>query len=255
MILMYHHVCPRAEVPGGSVPLEGWSYNLEPVDFAHQLEKLQERGFRFVSLANYLAAGELPGGRSRKQVAVMFDDGWLDNHRYALPILDRLGVPATFFVVSGEMAGVKAERRMGAGELREMRAAGMDIGAHTRSHPNLASLSEARLDEEIGGCKADLEALLSGEVRHFAYPGGRFNGAVQACVRRQGFAAACGVVGAGANRPEARFALSRDVFTPRMERPRDRLLLHPVGRWLWRRGSALKAMRKRTEVGTTGGML
>ena len=236
MILMYHHVCPAAEVPGGAGPLEGWAYNLEPADFVYQLEFLRDRGLTFVSLADYVEAGAAAGGRRWGQVAVTFDDGWLDNYRYALPILDRLGIPATFFVVSGPMAGVREERRMQAGQLREMVGAGLDSGGHTRSHPNLATFAVDRLDEEIGGCKADLESLLGREVRHFAYPGGRFNAEVQDCVRRQGFEAACGVVGAGANPREAQYALSRDVFTARLGRPRDRLLLHPGGRWLWRWG-------------------
>lgn len=239
MILMYHHVCPAAEIPSGAAPLEGWAYNLEPRDFAHHLESLQRRGFVFVSLADYVEAGDVPGGRPWGQVAVTFDDGWVDNHRYALPILDRLRIPATFFVVSGAMAGVGDERRMSAGVLREMVAAGMDIGAHTRSHPNLAALPVQRLDDEIGGCKEDLEGRLGRAVRHFAYPGGRFNAEVQSCVRRQGFEAACGVVGAGANEPGARYELSRDVFTASLGRPRDRILLHPAGRWLWRRGRGL----------------
>ena len=42
-----------------------------------------------------------PDGRLR--FAVTFDDGYLDNHDIAAPILQRLGVPATFYVVSNHV--------------------------------------------------------------------------------------------------------------------------------------------------------
>ena len=242
MILMYHHVCPREKVPRAvdACPLEGWDYNLGPEEFSFQLEGLRHRGFHFVSLDEYVRhavdANQGPG----KRVAVTFDDGWRDNHTHALPVLTRLGIPATFFVVSGKMDGVAAERRMTPGMLRELMAAGMEIGGHTRTHPNLASLPESELDAEIGGCKADLENLLGQAIRFLAYPGGRFNEAVVRCAERHGFQAACSVVAAGYNERSARYRLSRDVFTPRMDTWRDRFLLCSSGRWFWRSARRLK---------------
>lgn len=48
-----------------------------------------------------LAAGRLP----RRAACITFDDGYADNHEIALPILRRLGLPATFFVASGYLDG------------------------------------------------------------------------------------------------------------------------------------------------------
>ena len=244
MILLYHHVIPAEEMPAEDerCPLEGLDYNLGPGDFAYQLESLRRRKFRFVSLAEYVKqaveADRGPGNR----VAVTFDDGWRDNHTHALPVLIRLGIPATFFVVSGPLQGVVAERRMTAGMLDELVAAGMTIGAHTRTHPNLATLSDERLDEEIGGCKADLESQLGRAVDFLAYPGGRFNEAVLRCVERHGFRAACSVMPAGRNDRASCYRLSRDVFSPRMDTWRDRLLMRQGGRWLWRLARQAKGL-------------
>lgn len=44
---------------------------------------------------------EGPGGRRRDLAVVTFDDGYADNHRVALPVLARLGLPASFFVATG----------------------------------------------------------------------------------------------------------------------------------------------------------
>jgi peptidoglycan/xylan/chitin deacetylase (PgdA/CDA1 family) len=51
---------------------------------------------------------------------------------------------------------------------------GFGIGAHSRTHPILATLSHERAREEIDGSRRDLEAALSAPVRDFAYPNGRF---------------------------------------------------------------------------------
>jgi peptidoglycan/xylan/chitin deacetylase (PgdA/CDA1 family) len=244
MILMYHHVAPAAEVPAVAdrCSLEGWDYNLAPEDFAFQLEELRRRKFRFVSLAEYVSRAVEADRGPGDMVAVTFDDGWLDNHTHALPVLARLGIPATFFVVSGPLQGVADVRRMTSMMLREMIAAGMTIGAHTRTHPNLATLSDERLDEEIGGCKADLEAVIGRPVEFLAYPGGRYNEAVLRCVERHGFRAACSVAPAGRNGRDVRYTLSRDVFAPQMDGWRDRLLLRSGGRWLWRMARRAKGL-------------
>ena len=61
---------------------------------------------------------------------------------------------------------------MSCDEVRGLRAAGMEIGAHTRSHPILSGITDEQAMAEIGGGKADLEAILGEPVDVFAYPNG-----------------------------------------------------------------------------------
>jgi peptidoglycan/xylan/chitin deacetylase (PgdA/CDA1 family) len=58
-------------------------------------------------------------------------------------------------------------------QVRELRAAGMTIGAHTSSHPILAKLDDGRAREEIAEGKRYLERLLGEPVTLFAYPNGK----------------------------------------------------------------------------------
>jgi peptidoglycan/xylan/chitin deacetylase (PgdA/CDA1 family) len=164
-----------------------------------------------------------------------------------MPILRRLEVPATFFVVSRLMKGVDQASRMTSKMLTDLVSAGMEIGGHTRTHPDLASLSRTELDEEIGGCKRDLEGILGKSVRFFAYPGGRHSQEVIDSVQRHGYAAACSVIPAERNRPELRYRLSRDVLSPRVDTFRDRILLHPTGRFLWRAARVARSRQLRRE--------
>lgn len=89
-------------------------------------------------------------------------------------------------------------------QLRQLQQAGMGIGAHTTSHPILATLSDHAAAQEIGQGKGALEQLLQAPVELFAYPNGKFGsdyGARDAAlVRALGFKAAL-ATDAGVARP------------------------------------------------------
>lgn len=69
----------------------------------------------------------------------------------------------------------------------------MTIGAHTITHPNLTSVAQDVMREEIRLSKILLEERLSMPVRHFAYPSGISSGAVADAVRAAGFTSASSV--------------------------------------------------------------
>ena len=58
-------------------------------------------------------------------------------------------------------------------EVKAMRHAGMQIGAHTITHPILGGLGDAQARDEIQGSKRFLEQLLGERVGLFAYPNGK----------------------------------------------------------------------------------
>lgn len=83
---------------------------------------------------------------------------------------------------------------MNSNEVRLLRAAGMELGAHTHSHPILSNLSEREAESEIAQGKAELEAILGEPVTSFAYPNGNSKRDLgmrdAAIVKRLGFLAA-----------------------------------------------------------------
>jgi hypothetical protein len=94
----------------------------------------------------------------------------------ALPFLRRYGHSAMCYVTSGvlgscntwDVAEVGVRKPiMDAAQLRAWHGAGMEVGAHTRSHARLPTLDDDRLELEVAGSRRDLEALLGVEVRHF----------------------------------------------------------------------------------------
>ncbi len=76
-------------------------------------------------------------------------------------------------------------------QLKEMINAGMEIGAHTRTHARLTELSPAEIKEEVAGSKKDLEDMLGVQITSFAYPYGLFNDECVETVRKAGFTIAC----------------------------------------------------------------
>ena len=89
VVVLYHRV---QEAPG---PADA----IDVTRFAEQLHALQQLG-DMVPLAELaLPAGRAPPA-TRPRIAVTFDDGYTDNAEIALPLLERHGIPATFFVTT-----------------------------------------------------------------------------------------------------------------------------------------------------------
>lgn len=88
-----------------------------------------------------------------------------------LPPLTRADTVEAIASVAG--VDLPDDLMMSSAQVRSLREAGMSIGAHTRSHPILASLEAAEAEDEIGGGKRDLEAILDESISLFAYPNGK----------------------------------------------------------------------------------
>lgn len=127
-----------------------------------------------------------PIARSRRPVvAVTFDDGYLDNYRFAAPVLRRHRLPAAFFVSTGIVASERPfphDVRRGNGpiakmdwdQMRRMRAWGFTIGSHTVHHIDCAAESEHTVRDELARSRDDLRRELDVVEPIFAYPyGGR----------------------------------------------------------------------------------
>src|SRR5258706_16456757 len=97
--------------------------------------------------------------RLNRHLAITFDDGYRNNFEHAAPVLEKLGLPATFFVVSHWIGSDVVPwwdreqnlRRawMTWDQVRALRRRGFDIGAHTRTHADLGQIGGASAPDEI----------------------------------------------------------------------------------------------------------
>ena len=101
LILMYHRVLPEQDERLG---FEEPGMYVTPDTLDMQLKTLQPL-VRFVDLRQWVKARQegrpLEGNDGRLCCALTFDDGWLDNYEFALPVLRQHGVTATIFLATG----------------------------------------------------------------------------------------------------------------------------------------------------------
>jgi peptidoglycan/xylan/chitin deacetylase (PgdA/CDA1 family) len=182
-ILMYHYI---RTVDAGSDPL-GYNLSVTPEDFDRQMAWLAEQGYHGVRMDTLTRClgGEV--ACPANPVAITFDDGYEDAWSTALPILQRYGLTATFYIIS---SAVGQPGYMTWEQIAALRDAGMEIGAHTVNHYDLTSLDAGTASYEIAQSKSDLEARLNIRVASFCYPTGLYNWAIEEQVRAAGFASA-----------------------------------------------------------------
>lgn len=146
------------------------------------------------------------------QVSLNFDDGWRSVYDHALPALDAAGfVSDQFITTSYVLNGFPGY--MTSAQVLDMQARGHVIGAHTRTHADLTSLSEPQARAEIEGSRQDLVAMGAAPVAHFAYPFGAYNAQVQRMVRDAGFLAGRSSNGGYNDKTTDPFALRRQPMT------------------------------------------
>lgn len=181
-LLGYHSVA-------GRLPLE---LDLPFPIFRRQLEILAAQGsvLAYEEALACLAAGERP---SKPRWVLTFDDGYEDFYTHVFPLLEALRLPAILFVTTGfvddgvpypllarpDLAAAPVTWPM----LAEMAVSPwVTLGAHTHTHPPLAGLPAARLEEELVRPLERFQRELGLRPRHFAYPRAVWNPALAARV-------------------------------------------------------------------------
>ncbi|MFD9483550.1 polysaccharide deacetylase family protein [Streptomyces sp. NPDC059991] len=204
---MYHAV--------GHRPAEAaYGLSVSPDAFAEQMDVLADRGFTPLTTAGLAQAWRTAGALPRRPVLITFDDGYEGVHRHALPVLVKHGFAATLFVSTGWLRGVHEEggaldTMLDWDQVRELAAAGTEIGGHSHTHPQLDQLTDDRLWFETLRCKEIVTEELGTRPASFAYPYGYSSRRVRRTVRAAGFAQALAVGNALARRRQGPYALER----------------------------------------------
>jgi peptidoglycan/xylan/chitin deacetylase (PgdA/CDA1 family) len=172
---------------------------VRPRDLGRLVERLRKWGYELVTFGEL--ARRAADGRADGSVALTFDDGFVDNFETLAPLLRQEDVPATVFVVSGWLGrphpAADWTRVMDGSEVKDLAQQGVEIGAHTHTHPDLTTLSQGDAREELARSRRELERLIGSEVTVAAYPYGNANDETRAAAKDAGFAAACRTLGHG----------------------------------------------------------
>ena len=120
-------------------------------------------------------------------VLVSFDDASGGQFTGALPILQRLGITATFFVMT---VVLDRPNWLSRDDVRALDAAGMTIASHTWDHHPVTGYGTADWATQLEKPRAELERIVGHDVDLFAYPYGAWNRAALPHVQAAGYRAA-----------------------------------------------------------------
>jgi peptidoglycan/xylan/chitin deacetylase (PgdA/CDA1 family) len=190
-ILMYHNI----GVPPSGARLR--NLYVRKGAFARQMFLLRMLGYQGLSMSD--AMPYLRGEKIGRVAVITFDDGYVDTLEKALPILQKYSFSATCYFISQrngqyndwDAASLNVRKPlMSNDQICAWHSAGMEVGAHSRTHPRLTNCSDAELKNEISGSKSDLEMLTGNTVSQFCYPYGDLDERVSSAVHHAGFVAA-----------------------------------------------------------------
>jgi peptidoglycan/xylan/chitin deacetylase (PgdA/CDA1 family) len=167
-ILMYHRIVPLADA--GQVAN---SLLIPPDLFAAQLHALSEAGWGTITLGEL--AQEMADDRAPPSQAfvITIDDGWWDGFTFAYPVMHEYGFVATYFLISSR---IDQKGFLSSGQLRELQAAGNEIGNHTEHHVSLQAVGLARAKAEVDNASDRIAAVTGRRPVSFSYPMGGING-------------------------------------------------------------------------------
>jgi peptidoglycan/xylan/chitin deacetylase (PgdA/CDA1 family) len=179
-ILLYHHI---------GISQSASLYYVSPYAFEQQMVLLDQWGYQTISVELLVKALKHGAELPPKPIILTFDDGSETTYTSALPIMQKYNFTGTTYIVTNYI-GVKNYMRVD--QIRELYAAGWEIGSHGLSHTNLTH-NPARQMDEIVESRRRLESLLGLPVMSFAYPFGAYDKDSVSYAHFAGYIAAMGL--------------------------------------------------------------
>ncbi len=187
-VLMYHHI-RKNPMPNNAV----WAaLNVSPDQLDQQLLYLSLHNYNTITLDELSDALDGKISLLPNSIVITFDDGYRNFYDNAFPLLKKYHMKSVQFVIT-QVVGIPAYLTWD--QIIEMDRSGLvEVGAHTRHHPNLPDLSQSAIIDEIKGSKMDLEQHLKHPVNWFAYPYGSYSPFIMQTVKDAGFKGAASTV-------------------------------------------------------------
>jgi peptidoglycan/xylan/chitin deacetylase (PgdA/CDA1 family) len=202
---MYHHINPH----------QGDMVTVTPGVFEDQMKYIRDSGYRTLSIDEFVLylSGSLTV--EEKAVVVTFDDGWLDNYIYALPVIKKYHIKAAIFVVTDRVErasegvtalslpipthgeskelikrGKEEQVTLTWGLMHEMAETGLvEFYSHTRSHRKCDRLSKEELIPELEESKKVIEERLRRPCPYLCWPYGKYGSTAAEVAKEAGYKA------------------------------------------------------------------
>lgn len=168
-VLAYHEIASSSNS----------KYSMPVEIFKKQMDYLKEGGYTAMTVASFYEHLKTNTPFPKNTVILTFDDAWLGQYHYALPILKEKGFTATFYIPVGNVDLQRPVdpygKIMSWHEILELDKMGFDLESHTVHHRRLNSVDPITAFEEIWLSRKSLERRLKKPVDHISYPHGSYN--------------------------------------------------------------------------------
>ncbi len=160
-ILLYHHI---------AVPEVANALFVTPTDFRAQMQYLHDHGYTPIKSSQLVKAINFGEPLPERPVIISFDDGDITVYTEAFPAMKEFGYVGVNYLVGNRLG---SEGFLNIDQIKEMSAAGWEVGSHSMTHVDLNQSGE--MEWELAQSKANLENKLGVQVTTFAYPFGSFS--------------------------------------------------------------------------------
>lgn len=177
-ILMYHYI--RVAEEGDTL---GYNLSVTPDDFERHLRMLEDNDYVTIKMSDLADPDKSAISQAiydkKKPIILTFDDGYADAYTSAFPLLQKYDFIGTFYIIRNY---VGRSEYMNQNQIDELAKAGMEIGSHSLTHPNLASLDDESQEKQISESKQGATT--------FCYPAGKYNDATIRIIEERGYTTA-----------------------------------------------------------------
>lgn len=180
-ILLYHRI--------DESPIDS-QYYVKPEKFDQQMKLLHDWEYTVIPVELLVDAIKEGADLPPRPVVITFDDGDISVYKTAFPIMQKYGLTGVVYIVGNYMG---TDGYMSADQIKELVAAGWEVGSHSRSHRDLTSLEPDIQRVEIVDARKELQKATGSPVLTFAYPFGIMNSSVGDYAHFAGYIAAMGL--------------------------------------------------------------
>lgn len=168
-ILLYHNIADY--IPGE--PYDA-SLNIPAFTFERHMKAVLNAGYTPITYEMYYRYETEGVPLPEKPILITFDDGYLSNYLYAYPILKKLNIKATIFVITDRRGkALSANPHFSWNQAKEMVDSGIiDIQSHTHSHQVSTTLDDEELVYELSVSKRLVELNTGKKCNILAFPNG-----------------------------------------------------------------------------------
>ena len=184
-VLMYHHIQPESVARD----LGQTSLTVDNATFDQQMGYLAANGYTTLWANELVSALISHAGLPSKSVVITMDDGYADNHTYALPVLEKYHLKANLMLSSG-LVGSNQDMLTWS-QIQDMKNSGVYYFTnHTWSHYAISGGPQDKIESEIDTAQAQIQQYTGQSVNLFTYPYGAFSGNAIQTLQRKGYVGA-----------------------------------------------------------------